>query len=115
VVETVDTSNVREAGMAARETVDSRLRAIAMSVITTIFNLAPLVFIPGRGTELYRGLGAIVLSGLAGAAIVTHTFLPALTVGVLAWSRRRRGAGDTAAVALAEAGAGGPAGGARRR
>jgi hypothetical protein len=43
-----------------------------------------LVFIPGEGTELYRGVGAIVLFGLAGAVLVTLTFLPALTVEVLA-------------------------------
>jgi multidrug efflux pump subunit AcrB len=86
-------SNVREAGMrareAVREAVESRLRPIAMSAITTIFGLAPLVFIPGEGTELYRGVGAIVLFGLAGAAIVTLTFLPVLTVWVLGWQERR--------------------------
>lgn len=86
-------ANVHEAGMiaaeAVREAVDSRLRPIAMSTITTIFGLAPLVFIPGEGTELYRGVGAIVLFGLAGAAIVTLTFLPALTVAVLTWRDRR--------------------------
>ena len=59
-----------------------------MSAITTIFGLAPLVFIPGEGTELYRGVGAIVLLGLAGAAVVTLTFLPAATVTVLSWTRR---------------------------
>jgi multidrug efflux pump subunit AcrB len=86
-------ANVREAGMhaadAVREAVSSRLRPIAMSTITTLFGLAPLVFIPGEGTELYRGVGAIVLFGLAGAAVVTLTFLPALTVAVLTWRDRR--------------------------
>jgi len=71
-----------------QEAVESRLRPIAMSAITTIFGLAPLVFIPGEGTELYRGVGAIVLFGLAGAAVVTLTFLPAATVTVLSWTRR---------------------------
>ena len=76
---------------AVNEAVESRLRPIAMSAITTIFGLAPLVFIPGEGTELYRGVGAIVLFGLAGAAIVTLTFLPAATVTVLSWTQRGRG------------------------
>ena len=76
------------AAEAVQEAVESRLRPIAMSAITTIFGLAPLVFIPGEGTELYRGVGAIVLFGLAGAAIVTLTFLPAATVTVLSWTRR---------------------------
>ena len=75
---------------AVNEAVESRLRPIAMSAITTIFGLAPLVFIPGEGTELYRGVGAIVLFGLAGAAIVTLTFLPAATVTVLTWTQRDR-------------------------
>ncbi|MCG6889319.1 MAG: efflux RND transporter permease subunit [Gammaproteobacteria bacterium] len=76
---------------AVNEAVESRLRPIAMSAITTIFGLAPLVFIPGEGTELYRGVGAIVLFGLAGAAIVTLTFLPAATVTVLTWTKRHPG------------------------
>jgi len=84
--------NYRQGSMSAaeavQEAVESRLRPIAMSAITTIFGLAPLVFIPGEGTELYRGVGAIVLFGLAGAAVVTLTFLPAATVTVLSWTRR---------------------------
>ena len=65
------------------EAVDVRLRPIAMSTITTLVGLAPLVLIPGAGTELYRGVGAIVMFGIIGAALVTLTMLPALTVIVL--------------------------------
>ncbi|MGF1554112.1 MAG: efflux RND transporter permease subunit [Paracoccaceae bacterium] len=87
-------ANAREAGMAAREAVSeavgSRLRPIAMSTITTACGLAPLVFIPGEGTELYRGVGAIVLFGILGAALVSLTFLPALTALVLARGERSR-------------------------
>jgi multidrug efflux pump subunit AcrB len=68
---------------AVREAIASRLRPIAMSTLTTLFGLSPLVFIPGAGTELYRGVGAIVLFGILGAAIVSVTMLPALTVSVL--------------------------------
>ncbi len=86
--------NVRHEGMGAleavRSAVETRLRPIAMSSITTIFGLSPLVFLPGAGTELYRGLGAIVLFGVAGATVVTLTFLPALTVLVLRIVERRR-------------------------
>ena len=84
--------NFREQGMAAveavREAVAIRLRPIAMTTLTTVCGLAPLVLIPGEGTELYRGLGAIVLFGLVGTAIVTLTFLPALTMACLALVRR---------------------------
>ena len=101
-------ANVREQGMraadAVREAVESRLRPIAMSTITTIFGLAPLVFIPGEGTELYRGVGAIVLFGIAGAALVTLTFLPALTVWVVGWSEGRRAAREPDADAIAQPG-----------
>jgi multidrug efflux pump subunit AcrB len=79
--------NVRQMGAnaedAVMEAVSARLRPIAMSTVTTICGLAPLVFIPGAGTELYRGVGAIVLFGILGTAIVTLTFLPALTLVVL--------------------------------
>ncbi|WP_455202311.1 efflux RND transporter permease subunit, partial [Kaarinaea lacus] len=77
-------TNVRELKMdamqAVRNAVDLRLRPIAMSTLTTVFGLAPLVFIPGEGTELYRGVGVIVMFGLLGTAVVALTFLPALTV-----------------------------------
>jgi multidrug efflux pump subunit AcrB len=76
--------NTRDNAMSARDAiidaVDKRLRPIAMSTLTTICGLAPLVFLPGEGTELYRGVGIIVLFGLLGTAIVSVTFLPALTM-----------------------------------
>jgi multidrug efflux pump subunit AcrB len=79
--------NIREQGSTAleavTEAVEARLRPIAMSTITTLCGLAPLVLIPGAGTELYRGVGAIVMFGILGAALVTLTMLPALTVTVL--------------------------------
>ena len=77
---------------AVRDAVASRLRPIAMSTLTTICGLSPLVFIPGAGTELYRGVGAIVLFGILGAAIVSLTMLPALTISVLQWNEGRKGA-----------------------
>ncbi len=89
--------NFRDEGMhavaAVAEAVDARLRPIAMSTITTIFGLAPLVLIPGAGTELYRGVGAIVMFGIIGAAVVTLTMLPALTALVLAYLEKRDAAG----------------------
>jgi multidrug efflux pump subunit AcrB len=80
-------NNVRHLNMTAmaavQDAVATRLRPIAMSTLTTVFGLAPLVFLAGEGTELYRGVGVIVMFGLFGTAIVTLTFLPALTVLVL--------------------------------
>ena len=68
---------------AVRHAVETRLRPIAMSTLTTMFGLAPLVFLPGAGTELYRGVGIIVMFGLLGTALVALTFLPTLTLLVL--------------------------------
>jgi len=76
-------SKAMDAVSAVTEAVEVRLRPIAMSTITTLVGLAPLVLIPGSGTELYRGVGAIVMFGIIGAALVTLTVLPALTVMVL--------------------------------
>ena len=76
-------------GTAVSEAVRSRLRPIAMTTITTVCGLAPLVLLPGEGTELYRGVGAIVLFGLLGTALITVTFLPALTASVLSLTERR--------------------------
>jgi len=86
--------NVRDRGMSARaavrDAVETRLRPIAMSTLTTVCGLAPLVFLPGAGTELYRGVGAIVLFGVLGTAVVSLTFLPALSVMVMGLRQRRQ-------------------------
>ena len=74
-------SNIKKglsATEAVLESIKVRLRPIMMSTITTIVGLSPLVFYPGAGTELYRGLGAIVLFGLLFSTIVTLTFMPAV-------------------------------------
>ncbi|MGK2926698.1 MAG: efflux RND transporter permease subunit, partial [Lysobacterales bacterium] len=62
--------------------VRARLRPILMSTATTVFGLAPLVLLPGEGTELYRGVGIIVLCGLLLSTLISLTFLPALLVTV---------------------------------
>ncbi len=79
------------------ESTRARLRPIMMSSITTIFGLSPLVFSPGAGSELYRGLGAIVLFGLLFSTLVTLTFIPALLSLVL--QIRTSYVGKTAALA----------------
>ena len=86
--------NVRDRSMNAMDAVshavNARLRPIAMSTLTTVFGLAPLVFLAGEGTELYRGVGVIVMFGLLGTAVVSLTFLPVLTVLVLKISTRNQ-------------------------
>jgi multidrug efflux pump subunit AcrB len=81
---------------AVREAVATRIRPILMTMITTVFGLAPLVFIPGAGTELYRGLGVVVLFGLLFATLVTLTFLPTFLVTLLKLNERWRDARQAA-------------------
>ncbi|MGB1580737.1 MAG: efflux RND transporter permease subunit [Nevskiales bacterium] len=74
---------------AVRMAVAARLRPILMTTITTSFGLAPLVLLPGAGTELYRGVGAIVLFGLVFTMLVTLTFLPTLLMSILDWRKAK--------------------------
>jgi multidrug efflux pump subunit AcrB len=73
---------------AVNQAVATRLRPILMSSATTIFGLAPLVFIPGAGSELYRGIGIVVLSGILFSTLVTLFFLPSLMITVLKIGQR---------------------------
>ncbi|WP_154222921.1 efflux RND transporter permease subunit [Marinicella rhabdoformis] len=68
---------------AVRAAVEKRLKPILMSTATTIFGLAPLVLLPGEGTELYRGVGLIVMCGIFVSTFLSLTFLPALLMGLL--------------------------------
>ncbi|MEM7353962.1 MAG: efflux RND transporter permease subunit, partial [Acidobacteriota bacterium] len=68
---------------AIREATRSRIRPIFMSVATSIFGMLPLVFFPGAGSELYRGLGSVVVGGLAVSTIFTLFLVPALLSLVL--------------------------------
>ena len=66
---------VREA---IRESVRSRVRPIMMSMLTTTFGLLPLVMSSGAGSELYRGIGSVVLGGLVVSTIFTLLVVPSL-------------------------------------
>ena len=85
-------TNTKVRGMAVMDAVTDavriRLRPIMMSMVTTVAGLSPLVFNPGAGTELYRGLGAIVLFGLLFSTLVTLTFMPAMLALLLRLVRR---------------------------
>ncbi len=61
---------------AVADGVRARIRPIFMTTLTTIFGLLPLVLFPGAGSELYRGLGAVVLGGLLISTIFTLVLVP---------------------------------------
>ena len=66
--------------------VRTRLRPIFMSTLTSIFGMLPLLLIPGAGTELYRGLAAVIVGGMAVSTLFTLILLPSL----LGLGRNRR-------------------------
>ncbi len=75
-------NNIRYQGMthkdAVMDSVRTRIRPIFMSACTSIFGMLPLTLAPGPGSELYRGLGSVVLGGLAISTIFTVFLIPAL-------------------------------------
>jgi hydrophobic/amphiphilic exporter-1 (mainly G- bacteria), HAE1 family len=75
-------NNVRYNSMAGLEaigeSVRTRIRPIFMSASTSVFALVPLAVSTGQGSELYRGLGSVILGGLAVSTIFTLFIIPAL-------------------------------------
>jgi len=73
---------IRNEGMGYREAVlestRTRIRPIYMTAFTSIFGMLPLVVAPGPGSELYRGLGSVVLGGLALSTVFTLFVIPPL-------------------------------------
>jgi HAE1 family hydrophobic/amphiphilic exporter-1 len=65
---------------AVAESVQNRMRPIFMTTVTTILGLLPLVVFPGQGSELYRGLGAVLLGGLLVSTVFTLFLVPTVFV-----------------------------------
>ena len=55
-----------------------RIQPIFMSTLTSIFGMLPLVLSIGAGSELYRGLGSVIVGGLTLSAILTLIVIPTL-------------------------------------
>ncbi len=88
---------IREKGMEPKEAIPqatrNRIRPIFMSTLTSVFGMLPLVLFPGAGSELYRGLGSVVVGGLALSALITLLIVPpmmSLLVAPLEARRNRR-------------------------
>ena len=63
---------------AIQEATRNRIRPIFMSTLTSIFGMLPLVLFPGAGSELYQGLGSVIVGGLSLSAVLTLTIIPPL-------------------------------------
>lgn len=58
--------------------VKTRIRPIFMSVLTSVGGMLPLVLVPGSGSEMYRGLGSVVVGGLLVSTVFTLLLVPLL-------------------------------------
>ena len=63
---------------AIRASVRSRIRPIFMTTATSVAGMLPLVLMPGSGSELYRGLGSVVVGGLVVSTLFTLVVVPLL-------------------------------------
>lgn len=86
-------NNVRYNGLAGvpaiSDAVRTRIRPIFMSATTSVLAMSPLVLSTGPGSELYRGLGSILLGGLAVSTVFTLFVIPALLAFFIGFERSR--------------------------
>ena len=67
-----------ELDSAVRGAVQDRVRPIFMSAFTSLAGLAPMAVATGAGSELYRGVGAILLGGLFLSTIMALFVVPSM-------------------------------------
>lgn len=80
-------NNVRYNGLFGKEAVvdavKTRIRPIFMSATTSLLAMLPMVLSTGSGSELYRGLGSILLGGLAMSTLFTLFVIPSLLIFII--------------------------------
>lgn len=72
------------------EATRNRIRPIFMSTLTSVVGMLPLVIFPGAGSELYRGLGSVVVGGLSLSAVLTLLLIPPMLAILVGPLERRR-------------------------
>ena len=60
------------------QALQTRLRPIFMSTLTSIFGMLPLLLLPGAGSVIYRGLAAVIVGGMCISTMFTLILLPCL-------------------------------------
>ena len=63
---------------AVAQAVRMRARPVYMSTLTSLFGMLPLMLMPGVGSEIYRGLAAVIVGGMTVSALFTLVLFPAL-------------------------------------
>ncbi len=86
-------NNVRYNNLVGKEAVTdavkTRIRPIFMSATTSLLAMLPMVLSTGSGSELYRGLGSILLGGLALSTVFTLFVIPALLVFIIGFEKAK--------------------------
>jgi len=80
----------KDTNTAVKEAVRVRVRPILMSTASSVFGMLPLVIMPGAGSELYRGLGSVVIGGLALSSVITLVLTPLVFTYAIEISERLR-------------------------
>ncbi|WP_162300113.1 efflux RND transporter permease subunit [Kineobactrum sediminis] len=98
----VDQTRIREREGAARreairDAVLMRARPVFMSTLTSIFGMLPLMLMPGVGSEIYRGLAAVIVGGMTVSGAVSLLLMPSL-LGMGKTTAQRLERADTLAV-----------------
>lgn len=85
--------HIRHEGYAPRaavvEATCNRVRPIFMSTLTSVFGMLPLILFPGAGSEIYAGLGSVVVGGLSLSAVLTLGIVPPLLALVVPLVEKR--------------------------
>lgn len=87
--------NIRNYGLRPYEAVLnatlSRMRPIYMSMLTSVCGLLPLVIFSGSGSEIYRGLGAVIIGGLVFSTLISLFVIPSLLLFFIQREKAQKG------------------------
>ncbi|WP_305862682.1 efflux RND transporter permease subunit [Helicobacter cholecystus] len=90
--------NIRNYGLRPYEAVLnatlSRMRPIYMSMLTSVCGLLPLVIFSGSGSEIYRGLGAVIIGGLVFSTLISLFVIPSLLLFFIQREKAQKGGGE---------------------
>lgn len=79
---TDETRTGERSGLSRREAISAALRTRTRPIFSTtlagLFGMLPLAIVPGPGSALYRGLGAVIVGGMIVNTAFTLVLLPAL-------------------------------------
>jgi multidrug efflux pump subunit AcrB len=72
---------------AIKQSLEERIRPIVLSTVTSVVGMLPLMLIPGTGSDIYRGLAAVIVFGMLLNLLFTCFALPSM---LNLWATRKR-------------------------